>query len=413
VSFLEGFEDLQNNGPVPLSVRKHLDNVEPPVSGLHVQSRHRHATEALEYRYCTEILLDNVNATADQVKTRLREMGDSLIVAQGKSRIRIHIHTNSPADVVQKSRRFGQVSQQKVDDMLRQEQAINDPKGKIAVLTDSIADIPGNILDLYQIHVLNLNLIWSDEEFLDRLTITPSVFYRQQLIRNDFPGSSVPDGNRVDGLYQFLLENYEGVIVLPVAKSLSGTWQQMVLSADIYNKDRKRIHVVDTCLNSAAQGLLVVEIAKAASSGTGLVQLVSLAESLKTRIKIYVSVSTFKYMVRGGRVSPLKGFAAALLNLKPIVSLDEQGKGIAFEKAFSRKGLMRKISMIIDRTQKNSGIERYVIVHASAMDGARQFTDVVKGITGTDPDYITDISPIVGMHSGRGAVAIGLIEEAS
>lgn len=410
VSFLEGFEDLQNKGPVPLSVRKHLDNVEPPVSGLHVQSRHSHKSGDLVYRYCTEILLDNVSASTDQVKKSLRSMGDSLIVAQGRNRIRVHIHTNSPADVVQKSRRFGSVAQQKVDDMFRQEQVVENRLGKIAVLTDSIADIPQDILDKYQIHVLNLNLTWGEEEFLDRLTITPEVFYRQQLIRRGFPGSSVPDNARVDNLFQTLLDSYDGVIVLPVAKSLSGTWQQMSLAADKYNKESERIHIIDTCLNSAAQGLLVVEIAKEAAGGAELESLVLLADSLKKRIRIYVSVSTFKYMVRGGRVSPLKGLAATLMNLKPIVSLDGNGKGVAFDKAFSRKGLLKKISRIILNTENGSGIDRYVIVHASAIDEAEQFSNIVKEITNMEPDYITEISPIVGMHSGRGAVAIGLIE---
>lgn len=410
VSFLEGFEELQNKGPVPLSVRKHLDSVDQPVSGLHVQSMHKRKYEALVYRYCTEILLDKVSAAPDQIKESLRVFGDSLIVAQGKTRVRIHIHTNSPADVVQKSRRFGFVAQQKVDDMLRQEQVAEKRLGNVAVLTDSIADIPGDILDKYQIHVLNLNLTWGDEEFLDRLTITPEVFYRQQLIRRGFPGSAVPDHARVDGIYQYLLDNYEGVIVLPVAKSLSGTWQQMSLSAEKYNRDQERIHVIDTCLNSAAQGLLVVEIAKAAAKDSSLEHLVSLAESLKSRVKIFVSVSTFKFMVRGGRVSPLKGFVAALLNLKPIVSLDARGKGVAFDKAFSRSGLLKKISKIIFNTNETRGIDRYVIVHGSALEESRKFTDIVRSITDQEPDYITEISPIVGMHSGKGAVAIGLIE---
>ncbi len=301
--------------------------------------------------------------------------------------------------------------QQSAEDMIRQEQIVNRKAARIGVLTDSIADIPGEILDAYQIHVVNLNLNWDNDEYLDRLTISPEEFYRLQSERKSFPGSTVPDRGRVDALLEYLMDHYESLIVLPVAKALSGTWQQLSSAAEKYNRSGRRIEVVDTCLDSAAQGLRVAEIAEAAVNGASLEALRERSEYLKHRIKIYVSVTTFKYMVKGGRVSPLKGALARLMNLKPIVSLDEQGRGIAFDKAFSGKGLMRKIEALVRSTQASPGIVRYAVVHAAAPKRAAEFAAVVEDITGMEPSYITAISPIVGMHSGRGAVAIGIVEK--
>lgn len=410
VRFLEGIEFMNRNGPVSPSIRKEL--IVPSAGTGDYENQDLHSGLAnLDFRYCTEVLLEDVTDSPGNIRSDLKALGDSLIVSMGKNRARIHIHSNSPAEVVRMAGHYGHVTQQKADDMLRQEQVISSRQGDIAVLTDSIADIPQEILDAYQIHVLNLQLIWDNQEFLDRLTISPETFYREQAVRTSFPSSSIPSRARVDALYQYLLDHYSGIIVLPVAKALSGTWQQMFLASEAYNREGRRIAVVDTRLNSAAQGLLVIEIAKAAAGGMNLEDLSALAEDLKRRIKIFVSVHTFKYMVKGGRVSPLKGFIASALHIKPIVSLDAAGKGIAFEKSFSQKGLLKKMSGIIEDIHRKRGIVKYCVVHALAEDKARVFASIVEKITGRAPDYISSISPIVGMHSGKGAVAIAIIEQ--
>lgn len=409
VSFLEGIERINTTGFIPFKDRKLISREEVERSFHDLVERH-HIHQEIRFRYCTEVLLDHPAASEDKLKRKLRHLGDSLIIGTGREKYRVHIHSNEPHEVVRVLSRYGKVIQQKADDMVRQEQLSRVPKGRVGVLTDSIADIPLEILDRYQIHVIHLKMSWDEDEYLDRLTITPEEFYRQQSLRKSFPGSSVPDRGMLDSILQPLMEHYESLIVLPVARSLSGTWQQIIRAAEPYNNKSDRIKVIDTCLNSAAQGLLVVEIAKAAEAGGNLEELAQMAENLKKRIRIYVSVETFRYMVKGGRVSPLKGLVAELLHLKPIVSLDENGRGIAFEKAFSGRGLRKKITEILRKTYEEKGIEGYAVVHAANRESARQFASLVRSITDREPDYISSISPIVGMHSGKGAVAIGVIE---
>jgi len=409
VSFLEGIELIRTRGFISFRERKKMNREELGKFIYHTPDQH-YVHQKISYRYCTEVLLDQPTVSEETVKKKLRNKGDSLIVSKGRDRCRVHIHSNEPHEVVRLMSRYGKIVQQKADDMVRQEQLNDVVKGRVGVLTDSIADIPLEIMDRYEIHVINLKLSWDDDEYLDRLTITPEEFYTQQGIRKSFPGSSVPDRAMLNNLLQSLMDHYDSLIVLPVARSLSGTWQQIVHAAEPYNHEKQRIRVIDTCLNSAAQGLLVVEIAKAATEGRDLEDLGRMAESLKKRIRIYVSVNTFKYMVKGGRVSPLTGFIAGLLHLKPIVSLDEKGKGTAFEKAFSGRGLRKKITGILKKTFDEKGIERFAVVHAANEAGARRFAGLVESITACEADYITSISPVVGMHSGKGAVAIGLIE---
>ena len=245
VRFLEGIEFMNKFGPVSTPMRKKFAG--PQTETLDNGNRDFHAgPQNLDFRYCTEVLLENVTASPERIRDDLKTLGDSLIVSSGKNRARIHVHSNDPAEVVSRAGNFGHLTQQKADDMVRQEQVMNRRLGEIAVLTDSIADIPLDILDTYQIHVINLKLLWDNQEFLDRITISPETFYREQAVRTSFPGSSTPSGNRVDAVYQYLLEHYKGIIVLPVAKALSGTWQQMLLASETYNRESRRIITVDT-----------------------------------------------------------------------------------------------------------------------------------------------------------------------
>jgi len=409
VSFLQGIDYFQKKGSLPSKLKLSLRRSKN-IKGFDLPHTHNLKGKSIDYRYCTEVLLEGKEIDKDRVKNRLSTLGDSMVITKGVDRVRVHIHTNYPNRVVEIVKNEGRLLEQKAEDMFRQEQVVNSKLGRIAVLTDSIADIPRDLLDKYQVHLMNLKLIWGNEEYLDRLTITSDQFYKEQVIRSDFPGSSIPSESEVDTLYRYLLDNYDGIIVLPVGKLLSGTWNLMSKVAVKINPEGDKISVINTCLNSVAQGLLVQEVAKKAVLGANLNELKEFANSIKGRIKIYVSVDTFKYMVKGGRVSPLKGFIATVLNLKPIVSLDENGKGAIMGKAFSRRGLMKKIIKIIKEKESKKGIQSYALVHADDLESAKTFSRVVKNVLGMEPDYISSISSIVGMHSGKGAIALSILE---
>ena len=161
-------------------------------------------------------------------------------------------------------------------------------------------------------------------------------------------------------------------------------------------------------MNSAAQGLLVLSAAEAAEAGMSAEEIVRLVETEREKIKIFVAVSTFRYMIRSGRVSPLKGFIASALNLKPIVSLDSEGKGVAFGKAFSRRALQKKVVRLVGELHREKIVRRYVVVHAAASRRAESFAGLLEEAIGFPPHYIMEISTVVGLHAGVGAVAVAL-----
>lgn len=114
-------------------------------------------------------------------------------------------------------------------------------------------------------------------------------------------------------------------------------------------------------------------------------------------------------MVRSGRVSKVTGVVGKVLNLKPVISIDENGKGIIFDKAFSIASSTKKIKAHVNKVMQEAGIERYAIVHGKAMDRALEYEAIFTKMTGLKPAYIMDISPIVAMSAGLGTVAIAYI----
>ena len=113
-------------------------------------------------------------------------------------------------------------------------------------------------------------------------------------------------------------------------------------------------------------------------------------------------------MVRGGRVPPLAGFVANLLNVKPIVGLNDQGKAKIWGKSFSRAANARKITALIENDLKSFRLWDYAIVHAEAEARAQMYARMLEKLTGRPPAYIMPLSPVVGVHNGIGAVAVGV-----
>ncbi len=364
--------------------------------------------EELEYRYCTEAYIEEVTKEIPQIREELSHLGDSLIIAGSSAKMRIHIHTNEPAEFFAELNNYSTIIDQKVDDMLIQYNVKYDRISNIALVTDSIADLPKNYMDNNQINMIPINLVVDQTNYLDKVTVTSDNFYDLVDEAEEYPTSAQPSVKTVEDKLSFLADHYEGIIVITVSSNLSGTYDSVQRAAENIQNGTK-ITIIDSKLDSGAQGLLVMEAAEKIKEGWDYQEIVDYIENIKQNMYIYVSVDNFEYMVRGGRVSPLKGKLAGLLNLKPIVSLDEEGNGIAFAKAFSKRGNNKKIKQIVKDHMEEDGIKRYSIVHGDGIERAQRYKKMFTQLIGKEPDYIEDISPVIGLSAGRNSVAISLM----
>ena len=399
VYFLQGFATFLRTGKVDLEVS------DEPVD-LAFNEELIHSQGEIHHRYCTEALLSGDAIDLEALKAELALYGDSLIVAGNDHKARIHIHANAPEQVFQVLRKKGVILQQKADDMVRQNESAFDRKYATALITDSIADIPQTMLDRYQVHMLPLNLNFDNTSYLDKVTMTPELFYPLLEEAIEYPKSSQPNPIVVEKYLETVLSHYDKVIILTVAKEQSGTNSVFQNAVSKKLHQGKKIAVIDSKRNSGAEGLLVMKAAEMIAAETPFDEIVGAIERLRDRTNIFVSVNNLKYMVRSGRLSKVSGMAAMTINLKPVVSIDAEGKGSIAEKAFSEKGNEKKLFRLLEKVNAQEKISRYAIVHANNPEKAEAYRKRSVVLLGKEPEYIMNISTIVGMSAGVGTVAI-------
>ena len=371
-----------------------------------------------QYRYCTEVYLklnkDYENKAKDEltsiIKNSLADLGDSLIISVNDRNVRVHVHVNDPQELINPMKKYGTFIEQKADDMFLQLSIQNNRKAKIGLITDSIADIPDEYKSKYQIVTIPLGMIVEDEVYLDKLTIKPKDVFR--LIDDGFHlSSSQPEPIRVRNLLEDLADKYDSLIVITVAAMLSGTNSVINKEAQSLTKDGYKITVIDSYLNSGAQGLIVKKAAELINQNLEHEQIVNQLSNLREKAKIYVCLNTLDYAVAGGRVPDTVGKIGKLLHMRPIMSLNNQGKGIAFGVGFSQKGMTKQIYKLFRKTFKEKGIMSYSIVHSNNDELASQYIKDLSEIVGKTPEFVSEISSIVAMHSGPGCVAVSFISE--
>jgi len=406
VYFLEGIVRFIKNGSLKelkVNKRVEIENVE--------EDKIR-ADQEIEFRYCTEAYIENLSLETQDLRERISDLGDSLIIAGDREKTRIHIHTNEPAELFARLDNISNIIDQKADDMILQYAVKYEKQSEIAVLTDSIADLPREFIDQHQVHLLPLNILIDGTNYLDKLTLDSKKFFEMLDQADEYPSSAQPTIKSIENKLSYLADHYESIIAITVSSKMSGTYESFVSAAENIRKQDEdvKISVIDSRSNSGAQGLLVMEAAEAVQQGNDFEEIVEHLKKIRENLYIYVSVDDFKYMVKGGRVSPLKGKLANFFNLKPIISIDREGNGIAFAKAFSKKGNFKKIKSILKEHQENGGIKRIAVVHGDDRERAEKFKQSFEKLLDKEIEFIENISPIVAINAGRGSTAVALIQ---
>jgi DegV family protein with EDD domain len=366
--------------------------------------------EKVDFRYCTEALIKNNSVDNKSLLQLLEKYGNSIVVAGSDKMKRIHLHTNNPAELFNELRNTGTLAFQKADDMIRQGEVIYNRKWKIALVTDSTCDLEQDIIDNYQINMLPININFGENHYLDKITILPEQFYTLLKENKDYPKSSQVNEKSFTNLYSHLASHYDSIIAIHLSDRLSGTFNSSQKAAKAISEElNKPISVINSKNLSGALGLVVLRTAKAIEAGYSHDQVVNMAEKWTKNVRIFVSVKSMKYLVRGGRVSFVRGLIARILNICPIVSIDESGKAFVFDKAFNQRSNMEKVMGYITKISKEKTIWNYIVLHANNTDAAQWYSEKMETLTNKKPASIVNISPIIGANAGIGAASVALL----
>jgi len=368
--------------------------------------------EKVDFRYCTEALIKNSSIDNKTLRSTLESYGNSIVVAGSDKMRRIHLHTNTPAELFKDLRNTGTLAFQKADDMIRQSEVVYNRKWKIALVTDSTCDLAQEIMDNYQVNMLPVNINFGDNHYLDKITIQPEQFYALLKENKDYPRSSQVNEKSFTNLYSHLASHYDSIIAIHLSDKLSGTFNSSQKAALAISKEfNKPISVINSRNLSGALGLVVFKAALAIEEGYTHHQVVDMANNWVKNVRIFVSVRDIKYLIRGGRLSAVKGLIARMLNINPIVSIDESGKAIVFDKSFNQKANMEKVMGYIGKINQEKNIWNYIVLHANNDEAAGWYTDKMKSLTKKEPASVVNISPVIGANAGIGAAAVALLTE--
>ena len=403
VLFIEGIIDFIKN-------RNIRNLVVEPFETISLIHSNELSEEDITHRYCTEAIIKNVTQGKSELQKFLSKNGDSVVVAGSDRMCRLHVHTNNPAELFHQLKDKGTITFQKVDDMVRQQEAVSKRKWNIALVTDSTCDLSQELIDFYQINMTSINLNFGDSHYLDKVTIQPSQFYDLLETESEFPKTSQINEQAFTNLYSHLASHYDAIIAVHLSGHFSGTFSNSVKAGERISKEfNKPVHVIDSKSLSGALGLMVLKTAQNIEAGKPLESVVDTLKKDVPKSKIFVSVRDLQFMIKGGRVSKPKGMIANLLGLNPVISMGENGKSLLFGNTFSQKASLNKIYKHIEKTSRGKTIWNYIILHANNVDGAESVEDKMLAITGKKPISVVNISPVIGMHAGNGALAISLL----
>ncbi len=405
VYWLEGFMDFFTQGP-----EKAMQKVESDAMEVAQEIEMPH--DVITFRFCTEALITGEHLDKHRIRDFITHGGDSLVVAGTPRKMRVHIHTDYPAEILSQLQRFGDITYQKVDDMVMQNEIQFNRRHPVALVTDSSCDLPKSLIDEHQIHVVPLTVHFGSTYFLDRLTIHPPQFYAMQERMEVNASSAQPALKEFQNKFEYLATHYDSIIAVHISQALSGTWSGSDKAArDVSGHTGKPIDSINSKNLTGGLGMLMIRAAQSLDAGMSHDDLVARIHEWKSKLHVRVSVVTMKYLIRSGRVSPLKSYLARVLKIKPIISVSPEGKAELHAKALSEKSGRKKVVRDLARVIRGKEVWGYVITHAGNQEAADWYAAEMEKLTGKKPVYIDHASPALAANVGPGIACVSVMVE--
>ena len=281
---------------------------------------------------------------------------------------------------------------------------------KIYIVTDSTADIPKNLAESLGITVVPLKVHFKDETYLDGVTISAEQFYEKLNESEDLPTTSQPSPvDFVDTYKQLVKDDKDAKIVsIHLSSAVSGTCQSAYLAQSMVAEEGIEVNVIDSKKASYSIGIIVVEVAEAIKNGKSYNEVVELANQLVESTQIYFLVDTLTYLHKGGRIGKAASLFGSLLNIKPILSLNENGEVYPVDKVRGRSKAADKVIELFENYAKNKKVKAG-ISHAVNLEDAKKYEQLIKDKFNVQDFVLTEIGPVIGTHVGPGALAITMI----
>jgi DegV family protein with EDD domain len=272
---------------------------------------------------------------------------------------------------------------------------------KVAIVTDSTADLPPSLAGARDISTVPLTLNFDGQSLLDGVDITPSEFYRRLPNATSHPTTSQPSPGRFAETYESLLAKYDSIVSVHISQKLSGTYESAMQAAEM--TDLSRVHVVDSEVVSMSLGLVALAASSMAARGAAASEIVEKVEAMRPEVQTYFSVATLEFLRRGGRIGSASALLGSVLQVKPVLCIRD-GLVTPLERVRTFERALQRVIELARGVERGHGICA-IVGHAGAEDDAERVGRALEPIA--DTLMIQPLGPVVGAHAGPGVVGVG------
>jgi len=276
----------------------------------------------------------------------------------------------------------------------------------VAVVTDSTAYIPHQALNGLDIPVIPLWLIWNDERYRDGVDIEPQAFYRRLQERDTIPSTSQPSvGEFIDFYRQVAEEKGTDTIVgAYISSKISGT----VASAEAAAAQVPELNVtiIDSFSTSIGLGFVALTAAREAAAGGSIADIIAAAEAVQERLNVLFVVDTLEYLHKGGRIGGAKRFLGTMLNIKPLLHLND-GKVEAMGQVRTKRRAIAEMLNVAEERLNGGQMAEIAVIDVDSREESDMVAEQVEKRFDVFTVYQTPVSPVIGTHAGPGTVGLG------
>ena len=279
----------------------------------------------------------------------------------------------------------------------------------IAILTDTTANLPAEWVKQYSIREIPLKIHWGSVTYLDGKDLTPEEFYMRLSKSKSLPTTSQPSIQDFLMAFESLAdEGATGIIVPLISSGISGTVDSAQAAVRLFT--RVPVEIIDTHITSMGQVMIILAAARAAEQGASLQEVRQAADEVIKRLKVFFAVDTLEYLHRGGRINGASRYFGTVLDIKPNLFFNSEGKIDALERVRTKRKALQRLIALAEKQADGRPVQ-VGIVHANVPQAVQEFRDEVEKRLKCKEIFTVEFSPVIGVHVGPGTIGIALYAE--
>jgi DegV family protein with EDD domain len=278
----------------------------------------------------------------------------------------------------------------------------------VAIVTDSVASIPQNLIDALDIRLVPYYIHQGKVVLRDLLTAREDTFYEWLTTASEMPKTANPSpGDYLEAYRKLIKEGMHEIISIHITSKGSGAYQSALVARQmlIDAVPDLRIEVIDTLNVSMCQGWMVIEAARASVAGKSLPEIVALVKGMMPITRMIQTADTLKYLYMGGRIGKAKHLVGSLLNIKPLIGM-EDGVIVPLGQVRSRRAAYEQMVEMVETAVGKMGKIKAAFMHAAAREEAEKIQALFEARLTCVESVVAELSPALGVHTGPGTAGV-------